>query len=279
MTYREVLKQRVVAISVSESADMEVLGFTEEHLRDAMAEITRHVLALGAGLAYGGDLRARGFTELLFEIVARHGRKGDDGNELTTVTDFLAWPVHILMDAADLEKYSADLTHYARLVPLNPDGSVCSKNERGKPPEGRPSPSDWAEGLTSMRQVMLHASDGRIVLGGRVEGYKGSMPGIAEEALLSLKARQPLFLIGGFGGCARDIAEALGLVSPWDNSRRKWKELECFGSFKGADLNNGLTPEENAILAKTPHIDEAVALILRGLLHLESEGRFARERS
>jgi hypothetical protein len=36
------------------------------------------------------------------------------------------------------------------------------------------------------------------------------------------------------------------------------------------DLNNGLTPEENAILACTPHVDQAITLILRGLLHVVS---------
>ena len=46
MAYREVLSQRVAAISVSESPDMPALGFTEEHLRDAMAEIARHLLGL-----------------------------------------------------------------------------------------------------------------------------------------------------------------------------------------------------------------------------------------
>jgi hypothetical protein len=102
------------------------------------------------------------------------------------------------------------------------------------------------------------------------------MPGIAEEALLSLQARQPLFLIGGFGGCSRDIAEALGLAARSTTSRPKWKELEAFVDFKGVDLDNGLTREENAILAKTPHIDEAIALTLRGLLRLETDGRFAR---
>ena len=47
---------------------------------------------------------------------------------------------------------------------------------------------------------MRQETRARIVLGGRVAGYKGRMPGIAEEALLSLQAQQPVFLLGGFGG-------------------------------------------------------------------------------
>jgi len=42
------------------------------------------------------------------------------------------------------------------------------------------------------------------------------MPGIAEETYLSLEAQQPVFVLGGFGGCARDIAET---AERWAGSR------------------------------------------------------------
>ena len=51
-----------------------------------------------------------------------------------------------------------------------------------------------------MRTVMRGDIQARVVLGGRVEGYKGAMPGIAEETCLSLEAGQPIFVLGGFGG-------------------------------------------------------------------------------
>lgn len=56
---------------------------------------------------------------------------------------------------------------------------------------------------------MTQAVDERVVLGGRVAGYQGRMPGIAEESLCSLRAEQPLYGLGGFGGCVGDIAESL----------------------------------------------------------------------
>lgn len=68
MSYEEVLGQQVIAISISESPDMPALGLSDGHLRDAMVEIARHLLALGARLVYGGDLRQYGFSELLFEL-------------------------------------------------------------------------------------------------------------------------------------------------------------------------------------------------------------------
>jgi hypothetical protein len=121
-----------------------------------------------------------------------------------------------------------------------------------------------------MRKVMVTQTHARIVLGGRVDKYKGLMPGIAEEALRSLEVRQPLYLMGGFGGCARDVAETMGLISPWAASRPAWPNRLSFKAFTVIDLNNGLTPEENATLARTPHVDQAVTLILRGLLNVVS---------
>jgi len=38
------------------------------------------------------------------------------------------------------------------------------------------------------------------MLGGRTLGYKGKYPGLVEEALITLQAGKPLFLLGGFAG-------------------------------------------------------------------------------
>ena len=57
MSYQEPLSQKAIAVAISDSPDMAGLGLAPEHLRDAMAEIARHLLALGARLVYGGDLR------------------------------------------------------------------------------------------------------------------------------------------------------------------------------------------------------------------------------
>ncbi|MGZ9569549.1 hypothetical protein ACVTTK_09290 [Alcaligenes nematophilus] len=268
MSYRQALSQHTVAISTSESPDMPVLGLSDAHLRDAMGEIARHLLALGARLVYGGDLRTHGFSELLFELVARHRRDADLGDNRTGVVNYLAWPVHIGKSATELEQLAVNLAGSAELICLALDGTSLRPSERAALTPSRLTDAQWATGLTAMRQRMRSETHARIVLGGRVDQYKGIMPGIAEEALLSLQVQQPLFLMGGFGGCARDIAETLGLVAPWAASRPAWPGRQEFDVFTAADLNNGLTAEENATLAHTPHVDQAAALILRGLLRL-----------
>ena len=268
MSYQEVLGKKAIAISISESPDMPALGLGEEHLRDAMAEIARHLLALGARLIYGGDLRQDGFSALLFELVARHRRDADESDKRAGVLNYLAWPVHIRQSFADLERQITELEDSAQLVCLKIDGSGLPIEERRSLISQAPTEQEWADGLTSMRVAMMSNSDARVVVGGGVESYKGVMPGIAEEALLSLRAGKPIFLVGGFGGCTRDIAESLGLIRARPTCRPEWAHRTAFEAFTIADLNNGLTDEENAILAYTPHVDQAITLILRGMMQL-----------
>lgn len=270
MSYQEVLSHRSIAISASNSPDMPALGLSEEHLRDAMTEVARHLLALGASLCYGGDLRAGGFSDLLFELVQRHRRDAVDGDARTGIVNFLAWPVHLQMSFEDIEARSIDLAGIADLVCLDEAGAPLSLANRQLMRSRAPSDAEWATGLTSMRKTVHAATQARIVFGGEVEGYRGSMPGIAEEALLSLQAGTPLYLVGGFGGCARDIAETLTLAEPWAPLNRAWPGRAFFDQLTPSLLSNGLTMQENQVLARTPHVDQAIILILKGLVNVDN---------
>ncbi|GKT00806.1 hypothetical protein AVKW3434_15475 [Acidovorax sp. SUPP3434] len=268
MSYQEVLRNHVIVVSISESPDMGYLGLSERHLQDAMAEIARHLLALGARLSYGGDLRAGGFSELLFELVQRHRRDVEEDSPVG-IKNFLAWPVHLRMPFAEIDRAAVELKGIADLVCLDENGTCMSLETRRQIQEREPSAAEWDDGLTAMRRAVRAESHAHIVLGGRVDNFKGSMPGIAEESILSLESNSPLFVLGGFGGCSRDIAETLGLADPWAPLNRAWRERATFAKFRPNSLNNGLTEAENRILAKTPHIDQAIILILKGLVGLD----------
>ena len=270
MSYQEPLSKHTIAISISESPDMAVLGLSEEHLNDAMGEVARHLLAMGAHVIYGGDLRPGGFTEVLFELVTRHRRDADLDDEQIGVTNYFPWPVHVSLSDEEVKQRSEALSGVADLIFLTADGKVMSTDELQLLAPRQATGLELADGLTAMRETITKMSHARIILGGRVEGYKGRMPGIAEEALLTLQASQPLFLLGGFGGCARDIAEDLGLAPAWPVPRQAWKNRSEFVGFTSESLHNGLSAEENVILATTVHIDQAIALILRGLLREKS---------
>lgn len=255
-----------IGISISESPDMAALGLGPEHLEDAMSEIARHLLACGAKLVYGGDLRKDGFTELLFEIVERYRSQITHDGPL--VENFLAWPVHVLLPTSHLQALTKSFADIADLVLLSGDGKRLAKRPRRSTMNQPLTDQDWSEGLTAMRRTMAAHIHARIVLGGRTAGYKGKMPGIAEEASLQLERRAPLYVLGGFGGCGAAIADAMGLT---DRKREFGKApaipgIADFINYGAPHLNNGLSLDENRILATTTHIDQATALILRGLM-------------
>ena len=136
------LRGRCVALSISNSPDMAVLGLGKEHLDDAMTEIALHLIACGATIAYGGDLREGGFSELLFEVVNRY-RSNKDSDRIL-VSNYLAWPVHASMSAAQIEKWQNALDGLATLVLLNLDGKQMLLSERSvdaRTPRFRPSGS------------------------------------------------------------------------------------------------------------------------------------------
>ena len=102
---------------------MRALGLSDGHLRDAMAEIALQVLASGSSLAYGGDLRQHGFTELLADLVGRYRNHPRHGGTIG-VTDYLAWPVHIRMTPSELAAFSAE--HEPAAPPRLPRAGRCA---------------------------------------------------------------------------------------------------------------------------------------------------------
>lgn len=253
-----------IAISISESPDLRRLGMSDRHLISAMETMATYLLSSGYRLAYGGDLRRRGFTEQLFELVSRYDRSPEppESQGLPAVVDYLSWPACAALSREEYRDLSMRLGDSAEVKCLAHDGTVLQGFEFPETPVK--NQHEIATSLTAMRQTMLKETSARVVLGGT--GYTGSMPGIAEEALLTLQAGKPLYVAGGFGGCARDIAESMKLVEPLhDPPRSAWDGHTAFSRYRADTLNNGLTENENRTLAKTPHIRKAVDLILRGL--------------
>jgi hypothetical protein len=117
---------------------------------------------------------------------------------------------------------------------------------------------------------MTAGTDARIVVGGRVvPPFVGIWPGVVEEAYLTLEAGQPLFVAGGLGGGAALVADLIGGIARPDAGLEDEPRLR--ETFAGADLRNGLSDEENALLFTTADLDLLVALILRGLRTLADD--------
>jgi hypothetical protein len=279
-----------IGLSISDSSDLPMRGFGPPHLRDAAAEFARFLLAAGATLAYGGDLRQGGFTEVLFELLTAY--RAISGEAVDAIQSYLAWPIHLDLDVAQ----RARLKNTARFHPIPPpadlgiDATAIASAKQVPPttPENRVA---WARSLTAMRERMNAEIHARLLLGGQARGL-GKYPGLAEEALLALRAGKPVYLVGAFGGCAEAVIEALlgnkpaaltldyqaadtmpGAAIALYNSQLPpggepidYKALTAaFEKFGIAGLNNGLNVEENERLFTTMNLPEMIALVLRGL--------------
>ena len=274
----------VVGISISEPAEEELvrLGLSELHVRHVFVELVRYVLAAGGSIAYGGDFRAGGYTEALFDLVRTYNPKDLTGPE--RVFNYLAWPLWTEITGDE----RASLANVATLISVPaPNGAPENLAERAKrtPPELL-----WYSlALTEMRKLMTSKIGARVIIGGRVSGQQGLYPGLIEEADLALREGVPLFVAGGVGGCGRLLAKSLcgrslqelTLQYQQEHTERydellnearaaglepDYEELaRRFASSGMGNLRNGLNETENQHLADSINIDEIVALILRGL--------------
>jgi hypothetical protein len=265
----------VIGLSISESPDLAWLGFGPPHLGEAMVEIARYLLIAGASLAYGGDLRPGGFTRQLFEMVRSYRR---DSPVSLPIANYLAWSVHSEFTDQQVEALEREFDGVGRLVFLDPDGFAVSNEERRREIKVRRSKAmtleERAETLTAMRRRMTEECAARVIIGGKVKNYSGTMPGVAEEALQTLASRKALYAVGGFGGCTRDLIHALEEHEDQDIwPERKQDEIgrgyneaiRAFGEHTWEGLYNGLSREDNRALAASSNSAVILRYLLRGL--------------
>jgi hypothetical protein len=285
-----------LSISNVDAVELQTLGLSDLHLQDAMLEIARHCLAQGATLVYGGDLRPGGFTENLLDLVRYHNDALQ--KQFTPVRNFLAWPLHQSLDA----DWIADRRDALRIVKADApeDLKTAVMLPQLKAESDAVTGYVWARCLSTMRENLVQQTQARIMLGGRTLGYKGKYPGLVEEALLTLQAGKPLFLLGGFGGAAQAVIQALqdqqpeALTEAYQCQNPSYQSLtaefdlhiqtqnlaiqpidypaicKTFAEIGINGLNNGLSEAENHRLFETVNQEEAIGLILAGLAKLKN---------
>jgi hypothetical protein len=290
---RPPLTGRVIGLSLGNSPDLPRLGFHQIHADDVTAEFARYLLEAGAVLAYGGTLQADGFTALLRDLVWTYDASEDEEPRLL---GYLAWPYHRgALQRDPVYKGWMDPKNLNRVNFEFVDRPKDQANKEAGPPTDR-SPENllvYARCLTAMRQKMNERIEARVLLGGKVTAYAGRYPGLVEEVLLAKRSGKPIFLIGGFGGAAGAVIDALlgrkpqALSEAYQFEDASYKEmvsrhnalpgvdpadygklmaeLEEWG-LTGLCASNGMSEEENQRLFQTPHVFEMVYLILRGLV-------------
>jgi len=307
------LAKQIVLLSCSESGDSLCHGLTQHHLDAALIEITRQLLVRGAILEYGGHLGAEGYTVALFDMVQSHNATSGMLPAERILND-VGWPLPLekLPDSIRAKyRYVATFRRIPRPEGIEPLDPITFLEEPSFFPADTPERRyAWARGMTAMRQFQAEGSGAmaRIVVGGKVgptltagadgtkteKWYMGRIPGVLEEVLLSLRAHQPVFLIGSFGGAAEaaiDLlegrprpdftwnyqkmapnAEAMkaiyqSLDQPWEDYDETTAYFKKLGVSGLAEMNH-LTPEENRELFACRDVTRMVELILEGLARL-----------
>lgn len=206
---RDALAGIAVGLSVSDSADLPRLGLDARHAQLAVGELTRAVLIAGGSVVYGGRIKPSGFTQQLMGEVRRYGTNRH------SLTICLALPEHLKLTTAELDAIDRELGTWGRLVTLALDGSPMFWSG-DRPQEGvELGPEERAVAYSGLRRYVTEATHARVLVGGQLRGYKGAMPGLVEEAFLSIERKQPLYAAGGFGGAAALIAQAMGSPMGW----------------------------------------------------------------
>ncbi|MFD4974674.1 hypothetical protein [Streptomyces sp. NPDC058424] len=283
----DALKGTRIGVSVGTSADLPSLGLDEARFRTNLGELVRLLLSAGASLAYGGNLRQDGYTGLLLDQVREVAPAS------RPLLHCLAWYEHRSAPLSELATRREEFARHGEMVCLSVDGEPVDPAEgRGEEPVPESDPATRARALTGMRRHLAGRVDGQLLLGGKRDGFLGSLPGLLEEALLALEAGRPCYLAAAFGGVTADIARTLGAEAAPDAPRapdtaspdpdpdldprlvdglRRLRALMDEPGRAGhlpKGLTNGLTTQENRVLTGTRSPLEIASLTAVGVERL-----------
>ena len=274
------LKQRSIAISISESEDQHQNGIGQDMLDDITLEILRHILIANGKIVYGGNLQQDGFTERFRELSFQYGQYRHLANEEPKnpederyMTSFIAWPFYLTLNndrRSEFQHCRVDIHCCKPCDIVSPE--EARSGVKGTEAEKR---EKCARSLTVMREEMESSrfSDGtgddkellaRIFIGGKTSSYSGSKPGILEEFEISLQHNRPVFLLGGFGGETKKIIDHLNRVPG--------RDIQGLRELNFEDLNTGITdPNEIDALCNSTNILDIVPIILKALNNLANQ--------
>lgn len=265
---RNALKGKRVALSISESADLARLGLDSAHLELAVAELTRAIVIAGGIVVYGGRI-GWGFTNIVLDEAERYG------SATGAFEHYVPYAEHSGVSHADLDAYARGLSVKARVRLIDANGLPHSVAEAADASFVR-GEVDSSQTLTAMRKVTCDVSDARVVLGGKVAGFEGAYPGVAEEAALTMEQRKPLFIAGGFGGAATLVGRIVHpdlytwLPTGLPEGVTPEVEVSVADLLPGCFTSDGLTTNERALLAQTNRPADVATLSIVGLSKLSA---------
>lgn len=282
-----ILKDKRIAVSVSDTEDSYKCGISNLLLHDLIMELARYIIINDGALVYGGDLRKEGYTQSFKDIARNYKKQAETDSSKTFFTNYFAWPIYLEIKdnketLADF-KYSRVKTEFVE----PPDINGLDKNKYLKP-DTFEHKIILAKSLLKMRQEKEQNTDAIIIAGGKKSGFKGFRPGILEEFIEAVKMGHPVYLLGGYGGMAKIIADVLyeklrvndfkeilfedenykSFINSYNESSPDKINLDnAYSMIKESKslVNKGLSAEEQRTLMYSNNIIESVELVFKGL--------------
>lgn len=223
-------------------------------------------------MSYGGHLRDDGYTAFLVHECEKYGSRD------RPLTGHIPWSVHRRLSVDQINAHRKTIGLYGTYVFLDPDGQPIEDPtaDRGPGPQ-EVGDREAADSLTAARHHLTATCDARLVVGGQRAGFQGHIPGVVEETILAIRAGQPVFVAGGFGGAAGDIVRVLRfdpenwLGLPDEAARPDLRDLASTAQETGwTPARNGLTVEQNQQLAISYRASQVASLVIHGLTNLRS---------
>ena len=267
------LQGLTVALSVSDAPDRARLGFPSREVDRALLTVCTALIREGADILYAGSLSPDQYTFKIFRHLAgAYSAARAQPPFLHLVPEPIARRTAFAHLIASLRESGAvtrtRISIGGELVPVRASGSTLLVGPFDRERVKISDQADWdtwlishpvveaAAAYTTARRAMVEEADARVALGGKMgvlsltnDRYEGALPGIAEEIILTLEASRPVVLLGAFGGAARDVAIALGLLGPDYRVPRGEQQL-------------GYADAMNRVMALANRIPEAVRPVL-----------------
>ncbi len=296
-----------ICVGISESGDACRYGLSDNHIASLCDEIHLYLLLAGLKIAYGGALmgdfsKGSNFTLRLFELVRGYSKLADGVNApplKEAILNVAPWPLRLNYGDSEMALFGGQVACYQEGprpdIPWSDDELFPFMDDKRTLASDTPLRRyAWARGLTAMRELITTSSQARLVLGGKLAGFAGLVPGVVEEAWISLVQQKPLFLVGGFGGAAHAVCDLLRgtareefttswarqhiidydtAVDYYAEAGLEFCSLEAMGlgiaNYAGQDLGqvlkNGLDERENHELMASTDVQRISGLVLTGL--------------
>ena len=243
-------------------------GLKEASSASILTALTTQLLRSGASLAYGGAFEPQGTLEQVLTADREAPQDLVGGTDRPQrVHNYLGYP-------ASLDQRIN--TNSVKFIEL-PTLSRCELKELGAPMNGKfdaipKYPTEaydprrhvaWALSLFRLRVRLLQDVSALVVLGGKDDGQSwGRVAGIAEEVMIAVALRKPVFVLGGAGGAARAVGQLLGLDEMPVSIDR------CLRPTAHAQLDNALAPHESCFeIPGVPGSPRNLAELRRFLFH------------